>query len=100
MSAVRYVRDRRLRRHGRVWRRFRFVNLWAFIAKIHGFSSQISADEINQLIGRLFIERTRVTFAIDEMRAHMIFDDFSHQSCGGAAYGGDQMDRLVAASLS
>jgi hypothetical protein len=63
-------------------------------------SFQIGADNFKKLLRRFFIEGIWVLFSIDEMAAHMIFNDFSHKACHRTARAGNQMQDLIAAGLA
>ena len=63
-------------------------------------SFEIGADNFEQLLRRFGVQRIRVLFGIDEMRAHVVLDDFGHQTGHGPADSGDQVHHLFAASFA
>ena len=70
-------------------------------AVAHGITSfQIGADDLKQLLDRIGIQRLRIGFCINEMQADMVFHDFRHKTCHGAARAGDEMQNLLATSVA
>lgn len=41
---------------------------------------EVGFDDVDQFFGRQGLLRTWLVFAIDDVRTHVVFDDFSHQS--------------------
>jgi hypothetical protein len=64
------------------------------------FSLQIGSDDVQQLLRRFRFERARMFLRIDQMRAHMIFDDLGHEARHGAACAGDEVHDLLASCLA
>ena len=62
-------------------------------------SFQISADDFEQLLGGLCVQRLGMLAGIDEMCAHVILYDHRHQTAHSPPYPGDQVHNLFAASL-
>jgi len=62
-------------------------------------SFQISADDFEQLLGGFCVQRVGVLLGIDEICAHVIFDDYGHQTAYRPAHPGDLVHHLFAASL-
>ena len=63
-------------------------------------SFQIGANNFKQLLRRFDVQSTRMLLGIDEMRAHVVFDDLGHQTGRGPSHSGNEMHDLFAASLA
>ena len=72
----------------------------AAVVLIMAASLQIGADDFEQLLGRVGVQRPGMLLGIDEMRPHVILDHLGHQTGHGAARAGDQMHDLFAAGLA
>ena len=64
-----------------------------------GLLLQVGADDVEQLLGRLHVERPGMRVRVHQVRADVVLDHFGHQAGQGAADAGDELHDLLAAGL-
>src|ERR1700748_1033111 len=62
-------------------------------------SLQIDMNDVDELIGRLGVQRARIPFRVDQMRSNVVLDHLGHQSCDAAADAGDHVHDALAFGL-